>query len=49
MKLPEVKVKGKGIIMHSQSFNFNISLELMHPILQLFLKVPKSKTSKSFN
>jgi len=48
-KLPEVKVKGKGIIMHCQSFNFIISLELMHPILQMILKVSQTLQNPSIN
>ncbi|XP_025202572.1 uncharacterized protein LOC112599734 [Melanaphis sacchari] len=47
--LPEVKVKGKGIIMHCQSFNFIISLELMHPILQMILKVSQTLQNPSIN
>lgn len=40
-KLPETKAKGKAIISQCLNFNFIICLELMHPILQLIVKVSR--------
>lgn len=40
-KQPEIKAKGKGIISQCLNFNFIICLELMHPILQLIVKVSR--------
>lgn len=40
-KQPEIKAQGKGIISQCLNFNFIICLELMHPILQLIVKVSR--------
>lgn len=41
-KLSEIKIKEKRIILQCLNFDFIICLELMHPILQMILKVSKA-------
>lgn len=38
----KLRAKGKGILLQVQSFNFIASLQIMHPILQLVVKVSKA-------
>lgn len=45
----DVKVKGIGLLHQVQSFNFILGLTMMHPILQLIVKVSKLLQSPDIN
>jgi hypothetical protein len=44
-RLAKVKAKGRGLLHQLKTFEFLFCLEMMHPILQLILKVSKSLQS----
>lgn len=48
-KQSDVKVKGIGLLHQVKSFNFIIGLTMMHPILQLIVKVSKWLQSPDIN
>lgn len=48
-KQSDVKVKGIGLLHQVKSFNFIFGLTMMHPILQLIVKVSKLLQSPNIN
>ncbi|XP_063790285.1 uncharacterized protein LOC134945132 [Pseudophryne corroboree] len=48
-RLPDIKIKARGLICELKSFDFIFGLHMMHPILQMVVKVSKALQDPELN